>query len=168
MYKANQQFDKHCKEAKAVRKVLNSLREVFPGKTPELTRYNVIALYCVCAELLAAYVRAEFTHLLHDWFIDFETRRWKQTQLSEDEAETEWVAYKEKISHSTDSEDSIRARMNFLLRDLLTEHHGLSLKDGQRSFTRQQRLAVYRRDGGKCQLRLSCEPALFTSGLEAR
>ena len=157
MYQDHVQFDRVCKEAKAVRRVLNLLREVFPEKTPELTRYNVIALYCVCAELLAAYVRNEFGHLLHDWFIDFETRRGEQAQLSEDEAEAGWVSYKEKISHSTDSEDSIRARMDFLLRDLLTMHDGLSLKDNQRSFTPQQRLAVYRRDGGTCQLRLRCK-----------
>ena len=81
----------------------------------------------------------------------------QQAQLSEDEAEAGWVSYKEQISHSTDSEDSIRARIDFLLRDLLTKHDGLSLKDDQRNFTPQQRLAVYRRDGGKCQLRLCCK-----------
>lgn len=149
-------FDEQGKEAKAVHKVLDLLAEVFSEKTPELTRYNVVALYCVCAELLAAYVRSEFADLLHGWFIDFEGRRREQEQLSEDEAEAEWISYKEKISHSTDSEDSIRARMDFLLRDLLTVHDGLSLKDAQRSFTPQQRLAVYRRDRGVCQLRLRC------------
>ena len=157
MYKDNEQFDQRSKEAKGVRRTLDLLKTVFPEKTPELTRYNVIALYCVCAELLAGYVRAEFTPLLHDWFIEFEGRRREQAKLSEDEAEAEWVAYKEKISHSTDSEDSIRARMDFLLRDLLTRHADLSLTDEQRGFTPQQRLAVYRRDGGECQLRLSCE-----------
>ena len=157
MYKEHLSLDEQGEEAKAVRKVLDLLAEVFSEKTPELTRYNVVALYCVCAELLAAYVRSEFAELLHGWFIDFEARRREQEQLSEDEAEAEWVSYKEKISHSTDSEDSIRARMDFLLRDLLTVHDGLSLKDAQRSFTPQQRLAVYRRDRGVCQLKLRCE-----------
>lgn len=156
MYKDNKQFDTACKAAAGVRRTLDLLEKVFPVKTPELTRYNVIALYCVCAELLSGYVRSEFTPLLHGWFIDFEGRRRKQAQLSEDEAEPEWVAYKEKISHSTDSEDSIRARMDFLLRDLLTKHPSLPLTDGQRIFTPQQRLAVYRRDSGECQLRVSC------------
>lgn len=157
MYHDNQQFNRLSKEAKGVRRTLDLLRKVFPEKTPELTRYNVVALYCVCAELLAGYVLSEFTPLLHEWFIGFESRRREQARLSEDEAAAEWVAYKEKISHSTDSEDSIRARMDFLLRDLLTAYPALSLKDGQRDFTPQQRLAVYRRDGGECQIRLSCK-----------
>lgn len=157
MYKANETFSHNSKEAKAVHRTLRLMKEVFPSKTPELTRYNVVALYCVCAELLAAYVRGQVTPLLYDWFVDFEVRRREQGQLSEDEAEAEWVTYKEKISHSTDSEDSIRARSDFLLRDLLTMHDGLLLKDDQRAFTQQQRLAVYRRDRGRCQVRLSCQ-----------
>ncbi|HUT93017.1 MAG TPA: DUF262 domain-containing protein [Thermoguttaceae bacterium] len=159
MYEDNPSFDEKCQEAKAVRRVLDLLSEVFPDTTPELTRYNVIALYCVAAELLASYVRTEFGPLLHDWFIDFETRRRQQDKLSEDEAEADWVSYKEKISHSTDSEDSIRSRMDFLLRDLLIQHPGLSLKDPQRDFTPQQRLAIFRRDSGACQLRVRCDGA---------
>ena len=84
MYKDNQQFNNKCKEAKAVRRILDLLKEVFPEKNPDLTRYNVIALYCVCAELLAAYVRTQFSPVLHDWFRHFETRRHEQAQLSED------------------------------------------------------------------------------------
>ena len=156
MYEENSAFDAAQKEAKAVRRVLDLLSEVFSEKTPELSRYNVIALYCVCAELLAAYVRSEFVPILNDWFLEFESRRHQQDTLSEDEAESEWVSYKEKISHSTDSEDSIRSRMDFLLRDLLMHYSELSLKDSQRDFTHQQRLAVFRRDSGICQVGLLC------------
>ena len=159
MYEENTSFEDKCQEAKAVRRVLDLLSDVFSDKTPELTRYNVIALYCVAAELLASYVRRQFTPIVHDWFIDFEARRRQQEELSEDEAEAEWVTYKEKISHSTDSEDSIRWRMDFLLKDLLLQHPTLSLKDSQRDFTQQQRLAVYRRDLGSCQVRLQCKGA---------
>ena len=156
MYKDHATFDGSYSEAKAVHRVLDILAEVFAEKTPELTRYNVIALYCVVAELLASYVRTEFSVLIHDWFIDFEVRRRQQENLSEDEAEAEWVTYKEKISHSTDSDDSIRSRMQFLLRDLLILHPHLSLKDPQRGFAHEQRLAVFRRDSGICQIKLRC------------
>jgi 5-methylcytosine-specific restriction endonuclease McrA len=47
--------------------------------------------------------------------------------------------------------------MDFMLRDLLVCHPGLALKDAQRSFTHQQRLAVFRRDAGVCQLAIKCE-----------
>jgi len=133
------------------------MADVFSEKTPELTRYNVIALYCVVAELLASYVRDEFTPIFHDWFIDFETHRREQEQLSEDEADAEWVSYKEKISHSTDAGDSIRSRMDFLLRDLLIAYPQLTLKDPKRGFTPQQRFAVFRRDAGVCQVAKHCD-----------
>jgi len=102
MYEDKSSFDGQCREAKAVRRGLDLLVATFPDTTPELTRYNVIALYCLTAELLASYVRSEFTPLLHGWFVDFESRRRQQDEMSEDEAEAEWVSYKEKISHSTD------------------------------------------------------------------
>lgn len=157
MYASNRAINTTHPEAKAVRRVLDFLGSVFPDKAPELTRYNVIALYCVAAELLAQYVKSEFTPILERWFIDFELRRAAQEQLSGDEADAEWVSYKEKISHSTDSEDSIRARMEFMLRDLLVSNPGLPLKDAQRTFTGAQRRAVFRRDGGMCQLAIKCE-----------
>ncbi len=159
MYESHQDIDSKQPEAKAVRSILDLLVGIFPEKAPELTRYNVVALYCVAAELLASYVRSEFSPVLGPWFLDFESRRAAQEELSEDEGDAEWISYKEKISDSTDSEDSIRARMDFMLRDLLVCHPDLSLKDAQRVFTHQQRLAVFRRDGGKCQLALKCDGA---------
>ena len=156
MYEEGREFDSTCQDARAVRRVMDFMATIFTEKTPELTRYNAVALYCVSAELLASYVRPEFEPVFLDWFLDFERRRREQEALSEDEAEAEWVQYKEKISHSTDSEDSIRWRMDFMLKDLLLRHPGLTLKDTQRGFTDQQRLAVFRRDGGECQLRIHC------------
>jgi hypothetical protein len=159
MYRSHQDIDDHGPEAKAVRRVLDLLVGAFPEQAPELTRFNVIALYCVAAELLASYVRSEFAPLLAPWFLDFESRRMAQDTLSEDEADPDWIGYKEKISHSTDSEDSIRARMDFMLRDLLVCQPGLSLKDAQRTFTPQQRMAVFRRDGGVCRVAVKCDGA---------
>ena len=157
MYESHRAIDATQPEGKAVRRVLDFLAEMFPDKAPELTRYNVVALYCVAAELLTQYVRTEFAPVLGPWFLDFETRRAAQEELSEDDGEAEWISYKEKISHSTDSEDSIRYRMEFMLRDLLDSQPCLSLKDSQRMFTEAQRRAVFRRDGGMCQAGIKCD-----------
>jgi len=157
MYQSKQAFDAAGKEAKAVQRTLALLAEVFPDKTPELERYNAIALYCVIAELQRAYVVADIKADLHAWFLEFETRRRVQDALDEDQAEPEWVSYKERISHSTDAQDSIRFRMDFLMRDLLTRFPTLALKDNQRDFTYIQKLTVFRRDHQLCQVRLKCE-----------
>jgi hypothetical protein len=51
---------------------------------------------------------------LYDWFIGFETQRREQEELDEENADSEWVAYKETISFgSTDARiRSVRARIS--------------------------------------------------------
>jgi hypothetical protein len=159
MYEDGRDSDSSGSDARAVRRTLDLLHSAFPEKTPELTRFNTIALYAVVAELLASYVRGDYESIVRDWFLDFERRRREQEGLSEDEADPEWIQYKEKISHSTDSEDSIRWRMDYMLRDLFLSRPGIRVKDARRGFTAQQRLAVFRRDGGICQLCLRCDGA---------
>ena len=157
MYKQHDKFDPAGLVAKAVRRTLDLLASTFPDKTPELERFNAVALYGVFAELQRAYAIQSIKGELRDWFLGFEARRRAQDLLDEDHAEAEWVAYKEKISHSTDAQESIRYRMDFLMRDLLTVFPGLLLKDNQRDFTYIQKLTVFRRDHQLCQVRLKCQ-----------
>lgn len=156
MYESGQTFDANGSSAKAVRKTLNLLAEVFSDKTPELERYNVIALYCVFAELQRGYAVGGIKSELREWFLEFESKRRAQEALDEDHGEAEWVTYKERISHSTDAQESIRFRMDFMLRHLLEHFPSLPLKDNQRDFTHVQKLAVFRRDKQTCQVRLKC------------
>lgn len=157
LYEVNHAFDTKGPVAKSVRRVLDFLTNVFPEKTPELERFNVIALYCVVSELLRQYVIEETRTGFHDWFVGFEqTRLQHELKSFEDDADPEWVTYREKISHSTDAAESIRWRVEFLFRHLLERFSGLSRKDNQRDFTHVQKLAVFRRDKGVCQVRLKC------------
>jgi hypothetical protein len=162
MYEKNRDFDFQSPIAKAVRRGLNILADIFPQKTPELERFNVVALYCVISELIHQYVIEEVRPHLHAWFVDFEAARHKQDTKSDEEADPEWVAYREKISHSTDAAESIRARMEFLLRHLLDRFPNLSRKDNQRNFTHVQKLAIFRRHAGLCQIKVKCEGVKVT------
>jgi hypothetical protein len=162
MYKNNREFDSKSTTAKSVKRVIEIMADVFPEKTPELERYNVIALYCMISELLRQYVISEIQPHLHEWFIKFEDSRRRQEEKPEDEGDPEWVSYHEKISHSTDAADSIRWRMEFLLRNLFERFPTLSRKDNQREFTHAQKLAIFRRDKGICQVKLKCEGAKIT------
>ena len=96
-------------------------------------------------------------HVMKPWTDMREIRSHAQEELPEDETDPEWAAYKDKISHSTDSEDSVRWRMDFMLRNLLELHPTIQRKDNQRGFTYTQRLAIFRRDKGHCQLRIKCD-----------
>ena len=162
MYEDGKSFDGAGPVAKGVKRKLDALARCFPEKTPELERYNVISLYCVVSELMQQFVFPDIEPKLHDWFIDLETRRRAQEKLDEEHADSEWVSYKEKISHSTDSGDSIRFRLDFMLRNLLTAFPDLARKDNQRDFTSQQKLAVFRRDNGLCQVHLKCDGVKIT------
>jgi len=46
--------------------------------------------------------------------------------------------------------------MDFMLRHFLEAFPSLPQKDNQRSFTSAQRLAIFRRDKGHCQLKIKC------------
>ncbi len=156
MYAENAQFDARSATAKAVQRTLGVLAEVFPDKTPELERFNVVSIYCVMSELLRQYVAEDFKPVLRDWFLGFEAVRREQEAKSDEDADAELAIYREKISQSTDAADSIRWRMEFMLRGFLSQHPRVRLKDNQRSFTHVQKLAVFRRDRSLCQVRLKC------------
>jgi hypothetical protein len=162
MYKVNLDFDPKSSVGKAGKRVLDIMAEVFAEKTPELERYNVVALYCVISELIRQFVIGEIKSRLHDWFIEFENVRREQEEKSEEVGDPEWINYHEKISHSTDAAESIKSRMEFLLRNLLERFPDLSRKDNQREFTHVQKLAMFRRDKGVCQVKLKCEGVKIT------
>jgi hypothetical protein len=162
VYKTHQDFDPKSVEGKAVTRVLNVLNEVFPEKTPELERYNVITLYCVVAELLRQYVWEDIKPYFFDWFIQFEQTRYAEEAKPGDMADPEWVTYKAKISYSTDAGDTIQWRMEFMLRHLLEQFPTIRRKVNQRDFTHVQRLTIFRRDGGHCQLKTKCDGAKLT------
>ena len=156
MYEENVVFDIKSSKAKKIRRVLDYLYEMFPSKTPELERYNVISLYTIISALIEKYVIEGKQSELRDWFIEFEQYRREQEKLPEENCDNEIITYHEKTSHSTDAMDSIEWRNNYLLRLLFEKLPQLEQKDDQRIFDQQQRLAIYRRDKGICQLRIKC------------
>jgi uncharacterized protein DUF262/HNH endonuclease len=156
MYEEQAEFDANSQKAKKIRRVLEYLLQSFPDKTPELSRYSVISLYSLVSHCLEKYVMNDRQHQLRDWFIAFEAARAEQDELSEDARDSELLSYKERTSHSTDSEDSLEWRQDFLLRKFFEAVPDIRLKDDQRLFSREQRLAIFRRDSGHCQVKLKC------------
>jgi hypothetical protein len=108
------------------------------------------------SQLLDTYVISDRADILAKWFIEFEKLRRKQKALPIEEQEREFIVYHEKISHSNDAEESIKWRHEFLMKNFLATYTDVETKDPQRNFTDEQRLAIYRRDDGKCQLKIKC------------
>lgn len=156
MYGENGQFDKTGKTARKVRRVLEYLARAFPEKTPELERYNVITLYCLGSILLENYVHAGTEKQLADWFIRFETERRAAESSSEDERDPQIIEYRRLTSYSTDGEESIRGRLEFMEKRFFLECPDIEPVDIIRAYTPEQRLAIYRKNDGCCQLKLAC------------
>lgn len=156
MYQQNTGFDRNGKLAKKVRRVLDYLTRAFPEKTPELERYNAISLYCLASTLIEGYVHHETEAMLAKWFIGFETSRRDNETKDDDSKDAALVEYRRLTSYSTDSEESIRSRLEFLEKLFFTAYPDIEPIDTIRTFTPEQRLAIFRRSGGVCQIKSQC------------
>ena len=156
MYSNNINFDTNGKVAKKVKRTLDYLLRAFPDKTPELERYNVITLYCLAATLLEKYVHIGTEGSLANWFIGFEAERRQQENFEEEQRDPQLIEYRRLTSYSTDAEESIKGRLETLERRFFLAYPDIQTIDTIRSFTHEQRLAIFRKDDGCCQIRMHC------------
>lgn len=156
LYEEHAGFDAKGPLAKKVNRVLNFLNRGFPEKTGELEHYNVIALYCVASALIDKFVITGAELRFRNWFIEFEKKRKEDEKQDEDDRDPQLVEYRRLTSQSTDAEESISSRVRLLQSKFFLECSDLELLDENRNFIHEQRLAIFRRDGGKCQLAVKC------------
>jgi hypothetical protein len=162
MYERNENFDATSKEAKKITKTLDLLQEAFPEKTPELTKLTSLSLFILFSYLKENFDIKNRVTELGRWFIDFETWRKADEQRPSDERDPEMVTYQDKMSRTTDSQDSVEYRHRTLLTRVLKDIPDLVPLDPQRIFSHEQRMAIFRRDGGICQVKLKCDGAKCT------
>ena len=156
MFLEGQDFDEASAEAKKIQRVLNYLNAAFPEKTPELSPYNANSLYILTSLLLEKYVVKGMEQAFGKWFLEFETKRRSEWDLPEDQRDPEMVVYQNQTSHATDAIDSLEYRHKILSREFFTSFPDLVPLDEHRGFSFEQKLAIYRRDRGICQLRMKC------------
>jgi len=156
MYEGNRDFDPNGRTARKIMKTYDFLSTAFPERTPELERYNVINLYCIASTLIESYVHAGLAEPLADWFIKFEQERRLNEEKTDEERDWTLVEYRRLTSQSTDAEESIRARVETLEKRFFLEYPNIETTDPVRDFSHEQRLAIFRRDGGICKLAITC------------
>jgi len=167
MYRDHADFDPAGKVAKKVRRVFDFLKAAFPEKTPELVRYNVISLYAIASQLIENYVWQGLQAPLAQWFIAFEQERANNdTLIVGDEFDAMFnlavqdptlIEYKRLTSQSTDTEESIRGRVELLEKRFFEACPTIEQTDPKRGFSHEQRLAIFRRDGGQCRVAVKCD-----------
>ena len=156
MYIEYSNFDSKGKIAKRINQVLNYLHRAFPEKTPILERHNVITLYCLASELIRNYAHKGTEEKLSRWFNEFEKNRQMQAELNESDQDIQLIEYKRLTSSSTDGEESIRGRVEFVQKRFFRDVPDILPTDPERDFTDAQRSAIYLKNEGRCQIKIRC------------
>ena len=157
MYEKNENFDLSGKEARKISRTLDLMLEAFPEKAPELTKLTSLSLFIVFSYLRENFDIKNRATQISRWYINFETWRKSDELNPSDERDQEMVTYQDKMSRTTDGQDSVEYRTKVLLTRLLKDIPDLVPLDPQRTFFHEQRMAIFRRDGGVCQVRIKCD-----------
>jgi len=139
-----------------VKKVLNFLDKQF-GEDAQIIKFNAdfISLYLLAKHILENYVTSESDNIkLKEFFIDFAIKVDK-AESSEKEEDIPYFEYKTYRKTSADSKNSIEKRFNIILSKFLEFNPTLLPKDPNRNFNYWEKLAIYHRDKGICQLKIS-------------
>ena len=156
MYDLQSSFDTQSETAKKIKRTYDFLNQAFIEKTPELERYNVINLYCLASLLIEGFVWKSLAEPLARWFIEFEQERKIDETLPDENRDISLMEYRRLISQSTDAEESVKARLELIEKRFFLAFPEIELKDPSRGFSHEQRLAIFRKDSGVCQLGIKC------------
>ena len=66
------------------------------------------------------------------------------------------VAYQNAVGHSSDAIESLEYRNKILAREFFSTFDEILPLDDTRDFSYEQKLAIFRRDKGFCQLKIKC------------
>ena len=151
MYDSYKDFDASSAEAKNIYRVLDYLNRMFPSMAPELKRYSTISLFILIMDLMPNYDIRDREAEIAQWFINFEANRAADELKEPEKQDPRLVVYHERVSHSSDTEDSLIYRHNFLKENLLAVVPNLPQKDPKRNFDEAQRQVIFRRDKRICK-----------------
>lgn len=131
-----------------LRKTFRFLRRAFKRPSPKLKKYAVITLSYLLTEMLDKYNLRDFPKEFGKCYLDFETRRVENEEVSEEQQDPALAGYTD--AARADSVPDLEYRHNYLMKQVLLCISELELKDPVRGFSEEQRLAVFIRDSGKC------------------
>lgn len=150
-YDSNPHLTIDDQSVKEILRSWNFIVKAFKGKQgPKLKKYAVLTLTVVTTELLDEYDLASHPKEFASAYLDFETSRIANSQLSEENRDQELSNYTEAARN--DSVEAMVLRRRILKRALIFSLPKLKLLDPTRSFSEEQRFVIYHRDNGTCQL----------------
>jgi len=135
-----------------IKKILRFLDRSFNEDAKTIRfKADFISLYLFAKSLIENYFIDNIGDRLKEFFIRFLIKV-GEVESSENEEDAPYYDYKTYRKTSTDSRNSIEKRFNIILSKFLEFVPGIKPKDPTREFNYWEKLAVYRRDKGICQL----------------
>jgi hypothetical protein len=109
LYKEQADFDRNSDVGRRVRRIYDFLGRCFPDKTLELRRGYVVSLYLLASRFLRIQSLDGLEPAFRKFSLNFDHRR--RTELDN----LDMIKFGERLSHSSDGEDSIRFRDEILM-----------------------------------------------------
>lgn len=129
-------------------KVLNYLVKAFKKKTGQLDKGSwIVNIYLLTSHLMDNYVMRKQENNLKEFFKKFYDEIWD----AEDSGDKELVRFDFANSSGTTSEKNIKIRYDLMLKRFIEQYNPQRL-DEERLFSHKQKLEIYDRDGGVCQI----------------
>jgi hypothetical protein len=141
-------------EAKRCLRLLNKFYEIFKDDPMVITNsgiqelkveYFILSLYLLLRHIDMYYVFGKNEYPIFQKFISDFYQRWKK----DDPEDTDLIWFRE---NRRQTKENIETRDLIIRGIFFSQHPNLLLKDGQRTFNEAQRIAIYRRDKGLCQM----------------
>jgi hypothetical protein len=117
--------------------------------SPKLKKYSAITLTYLVAEMLEKYNLMDFHQQFGKCYLSFERRRIENEELPEEKQDSSLAAFSD--AARSDSVADLVYRHKLLQKEFLLLIPDLELKDPDRGFSEEQRLAIFIRDQGRCK-----------------
>ena len=147
-FRNNRNISENSQYYKKVNETLNYLRKTFPSSTPELrTQAWVVSTYLLASSLIKDYVVGDKHEDLKEFIIEF----YLMVEEAKEGHDRELLDFRENVTKGTNNEKTIRLRHKTMLKRFLEKNNPPRL-DENRLFSHEQRLKIFRRDKGRCQV----------------
>ncbi len=137
---------------KSVKQILNLMLKAFElsnNPTPRLKKYAILTLAEVFYHLSETYSIVDFKAAIANSYLKFEQLRAENEELDESLQDSNFSGFTDAARGDSPAQQEYRYRT--LLEFIIKDNPDLTTKDPNRSFTDQQRIAIFNKNGGICQ-----------------
>ncbi len=150
-YEINSNISIDDKYPQEVKKALNFVNKCFKNTSnPKLKKYAVVDLAIIVNSMLDAYDLKNHADKFGKLYLDFLDLKAINADKEEEDQDPQMTAYSN--AARADSLESIKYRQNYLKDYFIDNMPYLILKDNNRFFNQEQRMAIFRKSNGKCAI----------------